>query len=137
MMRKEDATARETIGQIVEDADRVFALIQIADTKLSEGETDQGISLLDEALQLVETVPQMVSRASILVGVATRFNEARDKEKSLQAAHECIAVIGELRDEAAQATGLAELGSLYSEAGFEFGPEEHSVVDRLLVKADT
>ena len=135
-MRKEDELARSVVNQIVEDADRVFALIQMADTKSSPGETEATVALLTEAMQLAETVPQMVSRSTILVGLAARFNEAGDKEKAHQAAHACLAVIAELRDEAAQATALAELGSLYAEAGFEVGDEERRVVDPLLQKAD-
>ena len=135
-MRKEDEFARQTVNQIVEDADRVFALIQMADTKFSSGETDATIALLDEAMQFADTVPQMVSRASILAGVAARFNEADDKQKAREAAHACLRVIAELRDEAAQATALAELGSLYTEAGFEMGDEERRLVEPLLRKAD-
>ncbi|HEY2846803.1 MAG TPA: hypothetical protein VGI80_03235, partial [Pyrinomonadaceae bacterium] len=114
-MRKEDELALQTVNQIVEDADRVFALISIADTKFSQGETEATIALLDEAMQMVDTVPQMVSRSGILAGVASRFNEAGDKDKGHQAAHACLAVIAELRDEAAQATAIAELSSLYAE----------------------
>ena len=135
-MQKEDELARSTINQIVEDADRVFASIRLADTKSAADEKEAAIALLDESLQMVDTVPQMVSRANILIGLATRFNEAGDKEKALQAARACLAVIAELRDEAAQATALAELASLYSEAGFEIGEPERQVVGRLLAKAD-
>jgi len=135
-MRKEDELARSVINQIVEDADRVFALIQIADTKYSQDEKGAAVSLLDEAMQMADTVPQMVSRSSILAGVASRFNEAGDKEKARQSARACLAVIAEVRDEAAQATGLAELASLYTEAGFELGAEESRIVDPLLQKAD-
>jgi len=135
-MQKEDELARSTINQIVEDADRVFALIRLADTKSAADEKEAAIALLDESLQMVDTVPQMVSRANILIGLATRFNEAANKEKALQAARACLAVIAELRDEAAQATALAELASLYLEAGFEIGESERQVVGRLLAKAD-
>lgn len=135
-MQKEDELARSAINQIREDADRVFALIQVGDTKFAAGENEAAVALLDEAMQLVDTVPQMVSRANILIGLATRFNEAGDKQKALQASHACLAVIAELRDEAAQATALAELASLYAEAGFEVGEPEQQVVGPLLVKAD-
>jgi tetratricopeptide (TPR) repeat protein len=135
-MRHEDDLARQTINQIVEDGDRVFALIQVADTKSSMDEKEAAIFLLDEAMQMVDTVPQMVSRTAILIGVATRFVGLGDKEKALHAAQACLAVIAELRDEAAQATQLAELGSLYAEAGFEIGETERAVVGRLLVKMD-
>ncbi|MFL6374575.1 MAG: hypothetical protein ACJ73D_07925 [Pyrinomonadaceae bacterium] len=135
-IRKEDDLARSVVNQIVEDADRVFALIKIADTKFSQGEKDASVALLDEAMEMVDTVPQMVSRANILAGLASRFNEAGDQQKAREAANDCLGVIAELRDEAAKATALAELSSLYSEAGFEVGAEELRVVDHLLMKAD-
>ena len=36
----------------------------------------------------------------------------------------------------AQATALAELASLYAEAGLELADEERRIVERLIVKAD-
>jgi tetratricopeptide (TPR) repeat protein len=135
-MQKEDELARQTINQIAEDADRVFALVQFADTKFAAGDNDAAIASLDEAMQLVDTVPQMVSRANILIGLATRFSDAGEKDRAVQAAHACLAVIAEVRDEAAQATELAELGLLYSEAGFEIGDVERRIVEPLLRKAD-
>jgi tetratricopeptide (TPR) repeat protein len=135
-VRKEDELARQTIGQIAEDADRVFALIQLSDTKARQDEKPAAIVLLDEALTMADSVPQMVSRSSILSGLAARYSDLDEKEKARRAALACLSVIVQIRDEAAQATALAELGSLYLEAGFSIEEEERRVIDPLLARAD-
>jgi tetratricopeptide (TPR) repeat protein len=135
-VQKEGELAHETINQILHDADRAFALIQLADTNSSMGESDPAIELLNEAMQLADSVPQMVSRSGIFVALSSRFNKLGDKEKARVAAQACLAVIAELRDESARATELAELASVYSDAGFAPGPAEQDVIARLLIKAD-
>lgn len=135
-VRNDDDGARQAINQISEDADRVFALVQVSDTKVRQDDREAAVALLDKAVTMNDTVPQMVSRASILAGAATRYNDLDQKEKAHRTAIACLEVIARIRDEAAQAAALAELGALYSEAGFSIGEEERRIIEPLLMRAD-
>ncbi|MEO7538809.1 MAG: hypothetical protein ABIV21_02195, partial [Pyrinomonadaceae bacterium] len=72
-VQKEDALSRQTMNLIDEDADRLFALLGIADAKVGLGEPDGSIALLDEAATLSETVSQLGARSAILNSIAERY----------------------------------------------------------------
>ncbi len=62
--QNEDELARQTINEIAEDADRLSALIALADAKLKSGDAPGSIEMLKEAATLAETVPQLPARST-------------------------------------------------------------------------
>ena len=62
VLRKEDEQARQTVNLISEDSDRLLALVALSDAKQKLNEREASVSLLDEAVTLVETVPQLAAR---------------------------------------------------------------------------
>ena len=135
-LKGDDEQAHGVVNQIAEDPERVTALLGIADTKLSMGDTQAAVTELKEAMQLIETIPQMVSRAWILDNVASRFSHAGETGLARNAGLAALATIAEIRDRSAQATALADLATVYTEADLKIGEEEQRIVDRLLSKAD-
>ncbi|HEV7701779.1 MAG TPA: hypothetical protein VGO43_16225 [Pyrinomonadaceae bacterium] len=135
-IQKEDDLVRQTLGRITDDGERAFALIQVADTRSNIGQLEEGAALLGEAVQLVGTVAQKVSRADVLVAIATRFAEGGNAEKARDAALSALRVIIEIRDESAKATSLADLGRLYSGSDWTLNEAERAIVGELVQSAD-
>lgn len=135
-MQNEDDLARQTLHLIDEDADRVFALIAIADVKEKLGQKDVAIGLLDEAADLSETVPQLSSRSLALNEIAQRFADHGDGEKARQISLENLNIISQIRDESSQSAALAVLSELYGRSKFELGDDEKQIVAALLRKTE-
>lgn len=130
-IQKEDELARQTIGLIDEDADRLFALLGIADTKLTQGETDAAIALLDEAAALAETVSQLGARSSVLNNIAERYSAQGQPEKARNVSLENLSVISAIRDESSQAAAIAALSDIYV-GGLELTEKEHEHIGKLV-----
>jgi tetratricopeptide (TPR) repeat protein len=131
-IQKEDDLARQTLNLIPEDANRVFALISMADAKEKLEDKDAALALFNEAASLAETVPQLASRSSVLNELAMRFALHGDLEKARQLSIENLAVILSIRDESTQAVTLASLSGVYERAGIEPGEKEFKSVEQLL-----
>lgn len=121
-VQHEDELARETVNLIDEDADRLFALVAIADGKRKLDQADAAIGLLDEALGLAETVPQFSARSEVLNDIAGRYASLEQPEKVRSTSLENMLVISQIRDESSRAAALANLAAVYSTADIE--PEE-------------
>ena len=133
-VQKEDELARQTLNMIPDDANRLFALISVADAKEKKGETDAAVTFLNEAATLAETVPQLAPRSSALNEIAARFADHGQSERARELLIESLSVIAEIRDESSQAAALAELSTVYSRTGIEFGDSERSITSGLLRK---
>jgi tetratricopeptide (TPR) repeat protein len=114
MAQKEDDLARQTINEIAEDADRLFALIGLADAKNKLGDAEMSMVLLNEAKSLSETVPQLVSRSAALNELAIRFAEQGVPEIAREMCIENLSVILDVKDLSSKAALLANL-SIVSE----------------------
>jgi hypothetical protein len=131
-IQKEDDLARQTLNLIAEDANRVFALISMADAKEKLEDKDAAMALLNESASLAETVPQLASRSSVLNELAMRFALHGDLEKARELSIENLAVILSIRDESTQAVTLASLSGVYERAGIEPGEQEFKSIEQLL-----
>ncbi|MFN0139589.1 MAG: tetratricopeptide repeat protein [Pyrinomonadaceae bacterium] len=134
-MQNEDDLARQTLNLIDEDADRVFALIAIADAEEKLDEKDAAIALLNEAASLSETVPQLASRSLALNEIAARFADQGDAAKAREISIKNLAVIGEIRDESSRAASLAGISTIYKNAELGINAEEKRILMQLATKA--
>jgi tetratricopeptide (TPR) repeat protein len=135
-IQKEDELARQTVSSIADDADRVTALISISDTKAKLDEKESAIALLDEAASLVEAVPQLAARSTILAMLASRFADNADTEKARSISLENLQVISEIKDESSRAAALATLADLHNSIGFELSDQEKAAVMSLTNQLD-
>ncbi|MEQ1606993.1 MAG: hypothetical protein ABL999_19175 [Pyrinomonadaceae bacterium] len=130
-IQKEDELARETVNLIEEDANRLFALVAIADGKRKLDLPDDAIAVLDEAVTLADTVPQLSARSEILNEIADRYVGFSQPEKARSTLIDNLAVISQIRDESSRAVALANLAAIYSTAEIEPGEQEKDVMRRL------
>ncbi|MGB7200799.1 MAG: hypothetical protein WBD16_00875 [Pyrinomonadaceae bacterium] len=134
-MQNEDDLARQTLNLIDEDADRVFALIALADAKEKLDEKDSAVAMLDEAASLSETVPQLASRSLALNEIAARFADHGDTDKARAVSVKNLAVIAEIRDESSRAVSIAAVSAIYKNAELEMSVEEKNILMQLSNKA--
>jgi len=133
-VQREDGLARQTINLIAEDSNRLSALVAISDAKENLGERSEAIYLLDEAVTLAETVPQLSVRSSILNEIASRFAGYGQPEKARDISLENLTVIAEIRDESSQAASLAAIAGVYTRANLELGETEKQQMHQLVQK---
>lgn len=132
---KKDQIARLAINAIGEDAQRMFALIGIADEKNKQEETTGALEILNEAAHLAETVPQLSARSQALCELATRFKDYGKTEKARAVSHENLETIAQIRDEATRAVALAQLHDVYQAANFELTEVEKTTLQGLIKRA--
>ncbi|MBK7934692.1 MAG: hypothetical protein KA956_05485 [Pyrinomonadaceae bacterium] len=132
IVQNEDELARNTINEIPEYGDRVFALLAISDAKNNLGETEASIKLLDEAAGMTSELPQQASRSAVLNVIADRYISHGLFEKARNVGEENLTVISGIRDESTQAASLVALSEVYLRAGFELTDEERSLMKNML-----
>jgi hypothetical protein len=131
-LQRSDELARQAVELIDEDADRLFALIGVADAKKKLGEQHGMLSFLDEAAQLADSVPQMAVRSTVLTAIASRLAANGEKEKARVLAIDDLQVIAEIRDESSQAAALANLAEVFAMAELQLGNAERQLIDQLI-----
>jgi len=131
-MQHEDELARQTINEIPDAGDQLFALLAVSDAKNKLGETDAAIALLDEAAAMTSDLPQPASRSSVLNIVADRYASHGMPEKTREISLENLAVIAGIRDESTQAASLVAISEVYDRAGLELSDDEKKVIAGLL-----
>lgn len=120
-IRKEDEQARHAFRSIAEDGDRVFALISMSDAKERNEDRAGAIELLNEALHLVESVPQLTMQASAYVEIGKRLNAYGDMDGARRAFTHAIDTAILIRDESARVTTVVALADAVGEdSGGEF-----------------
>lgn len=122
--QKEDELTRQTLTLIVEDANRLFALVAVSDAKEKLGERDAAAALLNEAAVLSETVPQLGSRSEVLNEIAARYADFGDTGRAREISGENFKVIAEIRDESSRSASLAKLWAVYKNAGLDLNDAE-------------
>ena len=131
IVQKEDELARQTINSIPEDANRLLAIIALADAKQKLGEKEASVAFLDEAASLTETVPQLAARSGVLNEIAVRLIGHGETVKAREISHQNLDLICGIRDESSRAVELAKLSDVYEHANFEVSESEKLVLGRL------
>jgi len=126
----DDELARRALNAIPEDAQRTFALIGMSDAKEKLGERTAAIELLDEAMHLAETVPQLSLRTSAYNELARRFAKYEDDERLVTAVHNSFGSIAAIRDESVKVISLTGLSVVADELELAPGPEENGFLKK-------
>jgi tetratricopeptide (TPR) repeat protein len=131
-LRKEDDLARNALNAIGEDAQRVFALIGMSDAKARNGEMESAIALLDEAVHLTETVPQLASRSSAYNEIAKRLYELGETDKARSTAHTNLETIASIRDQSSRAVSLVLLSEFAEASGLAIDESQVETIRRMI-----
>jgi tetratricopeptide (TPR) repeat protein len=110
--RKEDEQARHALRSIPDDASRAVALIVMSDEKEKNGDRETAKAFLDEAVHLVESVPQLSSRSNVYNEIAGRYVAYGEGEKATDLASVNLETISTIRDEGIKASALASLSAV-------------------------
>ena len=130
--RKEDDLARHALHDIAEDADRTFALIRMSDAKSKNGDADGARETLNEALHMVESVPQLSARSSAYNEIAKRFAASGDGERASEATALNLETIASIRDQSTRVTAVAGAAEVYG-AGAELPAAFAPGISKLLI----
>ena len=134
-VRKEDEQARHALRAIVDDGNRVFALIGMSDGKEKNEERSAAIELLDEAATLAESVPQLTFRAAAYNEIGKRLQRFDETSKARDVFELSLNAIVQVRDESSKVTAVASLAQIFREAGLELSDGSREAVKSLLTKA--
>lgn len=131
-----DELARQAVNAVAEDAQRMFALINVSDAKKRAQKPSEAIENLREAAHLAETVPQLSARSQAFNELAKRFADFGETEKARAVSLENLQTISEIRDETTRAVALAHLSDVYQTANFELNDAEKAIMQLLLRRAE-
>jgi tetratricopeptide (TPR) repeat protein len=135
-LQNKDELARQAVGAIGDDAQKMFALIGISDAHNKSGKTAEALSVLREAETLCETVPQLAARSVAYNELAKRFYACDDLEKARALLHENLETISNIRDESVRVAALAQLADLHRELKFNLNEAEKEILESLVRKAE-
>lgn len=136
-LQRKDELARQAVGAINDDAQKMFALVGVSDAKNKLEKTDEALRFLREAEALSETVSQLASRSAALNELAKRFYNYGDAAKSLELLHENLETIAQIRDESSRAVALAQLADFYDELKFELTGADMEVLRAMIRKSQS
>ena len=134
-LQNKDEFARQSVGAIRDDAQKMFALVGISDAYNKAGKTDEALSVLREAETLSETVPQLASRSVAFNELAKRFYDYGEREKARELLRENLETIANIRDESVRVVALAQLADFYKELKFDLNDAEKETLQTLIQQA--
>lgn len=135
-LQNKDELARQAVNSIGDDAQKMFALIGISDTKNKLEKKDEALNLLREAETLCETIPQLASRSAAFNELAGRFHQLGEAEKSRALLRENLETISNIRDESSRAVALAQLSDFYEQLNFDLNDAEKEILLALIRQAE-
>lgn len=130
--RNEDEQARQAVTAIHEDSSRVFALITMSDSNARNDRRDNAVSLVDEAVHLAETLPQLSSRSMAYNEAAKRYFDLGEKERAGESVSLSLRTIAMIRDESRRAACLADLVTIQETSGFELAESDLPILRTIL-----
>jgi tetratricopeptide (TPR) repeat protein len=130
--RNEDEQSRQAVNAIHEDSSRVFALISMSDSKAKNENREAAVSLLDEAVHLAETVPQLSLRSVAYNEATRRYFDLGEKDKAGDSAALSLRTIAAIRDESRRAACLVDLAVIQAATSFALAESDVPVLRTIL-----
>lgn len=135
-LQSKDELARQAEKAMVDDAQKMFALIGMSDAKNQLGEREKAVALLNEAATLCETVPQLPSRVAAYNELSKRLNDYGETAKARSLFHESLETIAEIRAENTRAVALSQLADIYDQENFALTDAEKAILQTMIRKAE-
>lgn len=135
ILRGEDDLFRQALGTLEGEGDRVTGLLSASDAKNSMELKDDAVALLDEAADMLDSVPQLIVRSEIQMELAKRYDFYGIEGKARDLATECLQTIPEILGEGNRAIALCDLSGVYDAAGFEVAEADKEVLETIIRKS--
>lgn len=134
--QEKDEIARQALDAIYDEGQKMFALIGMADAKDNLKMPDEALSLLTEADEKIEIVPQLSLRLGACIELADRFAKHGKIEQTHDLLREGLATIAEIRGESTQSVSLAALAAAFEKHQLEMSEEDRKVLFQMIQKKD-
>jgi tetratricopeptide (TPR) repeat protein len=131
-LQGKDDPARVAVNAIIDDSEKVSALIVISDAKKRLKDNEAALSILNEAASMAESIPQLVARSKIFNDIAARYSSHGLTEKVRALGVKNLETIESIRDESSRASALASLHEIYAAAGLALESAERSALERIV-----
>lgn len=132
-----DDLADEVIKMINEDDVRMFALIELADVKISLGQNDSASNYLQKAAELTDSVFQPFSRSEACLSIAERFIGLNQQESASRLFQESIENAAEIRDETLRVISLIRSAQLCEKYNLTLSENSQNKLREIIVKSET
>lgn len=126
--------ARNALEAIQDPASRMFALIGMSDAAKETNSVETALSLLDEAVALLDEVPQTSSRSKGLLAAAHRYFDLEEKDTGTEIAGVYLENASIMKRKGAQAVALAAIEELYQMVGFTVSDADKTVIKSILTE---
>ena len=131
-----DEIARQALDDIFDEGQKMFALIGMSDIQNNAGKTEEAISLLKEADEKIEIVPQLSLRLSACIELADRFAKHGKTETVHDLLREGLATVAALRGESIQSVALASLAEAFQRHDIALSDEDRQMLFEMVQKKD-
>lgn len=126
-----DELARTALDAIKTDDSRVAAIFAMSDAS-AKSDKDKAASLLDEAVEAIDAIPQTSVKAGAYQSAAEKYLAIGQAEKARDLVTTCIEQTAEIRDESQQAVALARLSNFFRSAELELTDGEKEILKDLV-----
>jgi tetratricopeptide (TPR) repeat protein len=128
----EGELARQTVNEIDDDADRLQALIGIADAHLKKKNAEVAIDLLNEAASLAEEIPQLGARSMALNGIAARLAMQGKIDEARNLEIENLSVILQIKDASSRSALLVGVSEVSDSSGLDLANFAGELIQKLI-----
>lgn len=132
--QNEDELARHAISSIPDEGQRVFALIGMSD-EAGKNDKEKAVSLINEAAENIESIPQMSVRSSALNAIADRAATLELDDLLDNSVQQQFQTIEQMKSKSAQAQALASLSTLAEKHELMLGEPEHERLKAIVMHA--
>ena len=134
VLRDEDEYFRQVVQSFEMESERVASLISGSDAKNSLGKNEEAVALLDEAYELLESVPQLIARSELQMEIAKHYLFYGENAKARDAALLCLETVPEILGDGNRAIALCALSEVFEKGGFEISEAEKDILENLARK---
>jgi len=128
--------ARQAVSAIEDDAQKISALTGVARVKKQSGETESANAFLNEAANLIETIPQFTLRSQTLNELIHLFYDYGNSAKARQLAQENLRTISQIRNSGSRAAALARLADFYERSELVLNESEREILETIMRRTD-
>ena len=134
ILRDEDEHFRQVVSALEMESERVASLLSASDAKNSLEKKEEAVALVDEAAELLETVPQLISRSELEMEIARRYLFYGAEAKARDMATLCLQTVPEILGDSNRAIALCELAEVFGKGGFEVSEAEQDILESMVRK---
>ncbi len=136
VLQGNDEMAQQATKGIDSDSQRLTALVGLSDAKNQIDKKTEAVEFLDEAVTLIETIPQFIARTDTQNELANRFGFYGETEKARKLASASLQTVGEILGNDNRSLALSELAKVFEKYDFQLSDEDKELLGTLVQKSD-